>query len=170
MGKVHTQKGFTRTPKFGVSLQSKRGFTFIEIMIVLGILGLLSAIIFSTFISLRKSQALDKDTEIVAEVLTQARSQTLSSQNASQYGVHIASAGITLFTGSSYIAGAATNQSFSLTATDSIVTISLAGGGSDIVFDRLTGETSQNGSVVISSPSASRVRTITIYRTGLIQF
>lgn len=36
-------KGFTPTPKFGVSLHSKRGFTLIELLVIIAIIGLLAA-------------------------------------------------------------------------------------------------------------------------------
>jgi prepilin-type N-terminal cleavage/methylation domain-containing protein len=146
----------------------KRGFSLIELLIVLAIMGILTGIVLSTFQVYKKSQALDKDVETIVETLRQARSQTLSSQNASKYGVHITSTAITLFVGSTYSAGSASNQDFSLQVSDAVLSINLVGGGSDVVFNRLTGDTSQSGSVVISSASISRTKTVTIYSTGLV--
>lgn len=145
------------------------GFTVIEILMVLAILTVLTAIVFATFIQFRKQQALGKDAELIVEVLEQAHSQTLSSQNSSQYGVHFSSSQITLFVGGTYSAGAGTNQSYAINSTDTILTISLNGGGNDVVFNRLSGESSQYGTVVVSSPTASATRTVTIYKTGVIE-
>ena len=149
--------------------QNKSGLTLIEFLISLAILGLVIAIVMNTFTDYRKNQSLQKDTETVVEVLGQARNQSLSSQNASQYGVHIASDKITLFTGSAYSSSDPLNSYFPLVSTDTIVTINLSGGGSDVVFRRLTGETGQSGTVVMSSPTISKTKTITVYGTGLIE-
>jgi prepilin-type N-terminal cleavage/methylation domain-containing protein len=145
------------------------GFTLVEFLVVLAIITLITGIIASVFVSFRNQQALGKDVEMVIEVLRQARSQTLTSQNSSQYGVHFSSSGVTLFTGASYSAGNVTNQNYFLTSSDTIVTINLAGGGSNLVFQRLSGETSQNGSVVLTSLATSKTKTVTIYKTGLIE-
>lgn len=123
----------------------------------------------TTFVAFRKNAALNKDTETVIETLRQARSETLSSQNASQYGVHISATKITVFTGSTYSPSDSTNRDFLLSPMDTIVTIDLVGGGSDVIFNRLTGETSQSGTVVISSPTTSKTKTVTIYKTGLVE-
>ncbi len=150
-------------------MKQHQGFSIIEILIVLGIMAILTGITFSVFSSVKKAQALEKDRDSIIEVLRQARSQTLSSKNASQYGVHITSSQITLFTGTSYSVGNSSNQDFILQGSDTIVTISLTGGGSDVVFNRLTGETNQNGTITISSPSTSQTKTVTIYKTGLVE-
>jgi prepilin-type N-terminal cleavage/methylation domain-containing protein len=147
----------------------RSGFSILEMLVVLTILSLVTIIIVNVFASFRKSQALDKDTETIVEVLRQARSQTISSINASQYGVRITSSKATLFTGATYSSSATTNQDFLLQPTDTIVTISLTGGGSDVVFNRISGETGQYGTVVISSPTSSRTKTVTIYKTGLVE-
>ncbi len=147
---------------------TKRGFTLIELLIVIGVTVLLCAIILSTLIGFRKNQALEKDTEIVIQLLNQARAQTVSSKGATVYGVHFTAPQVVLFTGSTYVSGSITNQVVDLTSTDTILTISLAGGGSDVIFQRLTGQTSQNGTVVISSPGISRTKTVTIYKTGVV--
>jgi Tfp pilus assembly protein FimT len=145
------------------------GLSLAEILIALGILALITSLLLSTFVSFRKEQALDKDTELIVEILEQARSETLSSKNASQYGVHFASGQITIFTGGVYSPSDSTNQDFILNATDTIITITLTGGGSDVVFNRLTGESNQYGTVVVSSPTTGRIRTVTIYKTGVIE-
>lgn len=48
--------GFTPTPKFGVSLRSKRGFSLIELTVVVGISAILATIILVNFQSLRTQQ------------------------------------------------------------------------------------------------------------------
>jgi prepilin-type N-terminal cleavage/methylation domain-containing protein len=147
----------------------QRGFTVIELLVSLGIIIVLSAVIITTFIQFKKNQALSKDTETVVEVLSQARNQTLSSKNSSAYGVHFASNKITLFTGNAYSVSDPANQDFNLNSTDTVLTISLTGSGTDVVFNRLTGETSQDGTVIISSPGLSQSKTVTIYKTGVIE-
>jgi prepilin-type N-terminal cleavage/methylation domain-containing protein len=150
-------------------LKSKSGFTAVELLVVLGIMALIAMIFLSTFISFRKNQALISDTDTVIEVLRQARNQTLTSKNSSVYGVHFGTGTITIFTGSTYTSGAAGNQDFLLNSEDTILTVSLTGGGRDVVFDRLTGESSQSGTIVVSSQNISQSRTVTVYKTGLIE-
>src|ERR1035437_5373941 len=121
-----------------------KGFTLLEILIVIAILAVLTVISLNTFVQIKNSQAQQMDTETIVETLRQARSQTLSSQSASQYGVHFASGAITLFTGASYVSNDPNNKIFTLSNVN-VITASLSGGGSDIVFNRLSGETSQDG-------------------------
>jgi len=147
---------------------SRAGFSVIEIVIVLAIMTLLLGMGLNTFITYRKTQAFQKDTETVVEILNQARAQTMASKNATQYGVHFATSTVTLFAGSSYNASSSSNSSFPLTSTDIILNITLAGGGNDVLFQRLSGETSQNGSVVIDVPALSQTKTVTIYKTGVV--
>jgi prepilin-type N-terminal cleavage/methylation domain-containing protein len=148
----------------------KKGFTLIELLFVFGIILILTGIVFYSLSTFNKSQMLDRDTEKVVEVLRQARSQTLSAKNATNYGVYLASTTITLFTGNTYATTSSDNNQYPLLTSDLISTITLTGGGSQIVFNRLTGETAQNGTIVLTSPSLSRTRTITIYKTGVIQW
>ncbi|MBA3733347.1 prepilin-type N-terminal cleavage/methylation domain-containing protein [Patescibacteria group bacterium] len=152
-----------------INKKLKKGFSIIELLMSLAIIGLLTTIILTSFVSFRKNQSLSKDTETIVETLRQARNQTLSSKNSSNYGVHIESSKIVLFTGSTYVVNTASNQEFILNSTDNILSITLAGGGSEVVFNRLTGETSQNGTVVVSSAGISKTKTVTIYKTGVIE-
>ena len=147
----------------------KRAFTLVETLIVLAIIGILVTIGLSSYTIFNRAQALGKDEETIVEVLNQARTQTLSSVNETQYGVHITSSNVTLFTGSSYSAGATGNVVYTLQTSDTILTITLTGGGSDVIFSRLTGETADNGTVSIYSSGAKTTKTVTIYKTGLVE-
>ena len=145
------------------------GFTLLEVLIVLVIIAVLVMIILGTFIEFRKSQAIEKDTELVVQVLNQARNQTLYSKNSSAYGVHFSTNEITLFTGSTFSAGAIDNDNYILASTETSLTTTLTGGGSDVVFKRLSGETEQDGTVVVSSSGITKTKTVTIYKTGLVK-
>lgn len=147
-----------------------QGLTLAEILIALAIISIISALMLGAFASYRGNQGLSKDTEMVVEVLRQARVQTLVSKNASPYGVHFATSSIVLFAGTSYSPGLSSNVTFELMSPRAAISTSLLGGGSDVVFDRLTGETSQSGSVTLSSSAASTTKTIVIYKTGTIDW
>jgi type II secretory pathway pseudopilin PulG len=148
--------------------QKSKGFTVIELLVVFSIMVLLFGIIVSTFFSFRKNQSLALDTQTVVSLLRQARNQTLSSKNSTVYGVHFSSPQAVLFVGSTYSSSDPLNETFNLSSTDTILTITLTGGGNDVIFQRLTGETNQNGTIVISAPGLSQTKTVTIYKTGLV--
>ncbi|TAK57472.1 prepilin-type N-terminal cleavage/methylation domain-containing protein [Patescibacteria group bacterium] len=149
---------------------SSRGFSLVEIILTLGILAIVSAIVLSSFSNGTDTEALLRNTEAVAAVFAEARSLTTSAKNASNYGVHLASTGPTLFKGTSYSSGIPSNIPLLVNSRVSITDISLTGGGSDVVFDKLTGNTSQNGSFRVTLVSnSSKYKTITVYKTGLVE-
>lgn len=146
----------------------QKGFTILEILIVVAILAILTSISLAAFVSYRKSQALKADTENVAGLLAQARSQTVSSKNASAYGVHFTSGSATLFTAPTYSAGAASNVVYTLTPGNALTT-TLPGGTSALLFNRITGETNQSGTIEVKITSETASSTISIYKTGTIE-
>jgi Tfp pilus assembly protein FimT len=146
-----------------------QALTLIEILFVCAILGILLFIVTSVFSSIAKKQSVESDASLILSVLNQARSQTLSSQNASQYGVHLASSTVTLFTGPTYNPADTSNQVYFLNQRDTVLTVSLNGGGYDVVFLKLNGETTQDGTLTITSLQASTVKTISIFKTGIVE-
>jgi len=145
------------------------GFTLIELLIVMAITGILGTFVIMAYANLNSSQALGKDTALVSSLLNQARVLTLSSKNDTQYGVHFEAGSVTRFAGASYSALDPANTSFPLNSQVAVST-NLAGGATDVVFERLTGKTLQSGTVTLYLPlNASSTRSLTIFATGLIQ-
>ena len=84
------------------------------------------------------------------------------------YGVHFASTSVTLFSGGAYMVSDPSNKVVTLHSRALIATTTLAGGGSNVFFKRLTGETDEVGEVIIvlkSNEAAST--TVTINKTGV---
>ena len=148
--------------------ENKKGFTVIEILIVISVLGLLSLITLGFFVDYRRSQGTTQDVELISSLLYKARSDAVSSNGSSDYGVHFASSTATTFKGTTYNALDVNNQTFSLTSGNFLSIISLTSGGRDVVFNKLTGEAIQSGSLTLTDPDGG-VKVITVYPTGLVQ-
>ena len=153
-----------------LSNKLSRGFSVGELLVVVAVVTLIAALSATSFVNLNKTQVIDKTALLALSVLDEARSLTLASKNSLQYGVHFEDSKVVLFTGTAYSSGDSTNQVNLLNTAAKTLTISLAGGGSEVIFDRLTGATSQNGSVTFSLRSDSNTtKTITVYTTGTAQ-
>lgn len=148
----------------------ERGFTIFEIAIVIAIMGILTGFILSAFSNVSSKKALDGAADDIVSTLAEARAETLSSQGGAQYGVNFSSSQFTLFKGSSYASGASTNVATTLNSAVGIRNISLAGGGSSVVFDRLTGATENAGTleVYLLAATTTSLR-ITVSATGLAE-
>src|SRR3989338_1425633 len=145
------------------------GFTLIEIFIALAVLAILGTIVLSAFSRFRASTELDAAVRQALSVIRLAQSKTLAAEGDSQHGVRFEPDRITLFPGASF-AQAPTNEVTVLSALVQITNISLAGGGVDLVFDRLTGRTPQSGSVTLASAyDPSRTRVVTIDSSGQVR-
>ena len=148
-----------------------RGFSIIEVLASIAILAVLTAIAIPVLSSFRNQQALKNTAEDILSLLHQADAETNSSLNASSYGVHFTSSSATLFTGTSYTSGATGNKvvSFDPSVTLAASDISLNGGGSDVIFTRLSGDITQYGTLTIRLASDStKTKIITIYQTGIV--
>lgn len=152
-------------------LNQNHGVTLVEIVVILAILIIILAISFSSFINLNKSEALSKQAVDIVAILENARSQTLSSKNSSQYGVHFSENSVVFFKGNDYgSAGANDIVNINLNPNVFISTISLYGSGDNVIFERVTGKTAQFGSITVSLKSNnSLTKTVNINATGLIE-
>ncbi|KPJ55055.1 hypothetical protein AMJ47_02080 [Parcubacteria bacterium DG_72] len=140
----------------------KKGVTFVELMVVIGVLVILFAISVPGFTFFQKGSNLDNDAEKIVNVLRLAQSKTLASEGSGQYGVYFqASDQYTLFKGADY---ASRDVSY-----DRVYNVSseveIYNGSAEFVFERITGFVNSPGSVslrLISEPS----KTKTIYIEG----
>jgi type II secretory pathway pseudopilin PulG len=144
------------------------GFTLLEIVLAISILTALAIITIAAFSPFKQGTDLDTTTERVLGVVLEARAKTLSSQNASQHGVHFETSRVVLFVGSTYNASDPTNEELLLPDTIDISAITLNGGGDDVIFTRLTGETAEYGTITLELLSdTSQTKQISITPTGL---
>lgn len=150
-----------------LTTQRQSGLTLLESLIGLTIIMILAGVAVWPFRALRDDQLLKGAVEDVLSFLNNARAQTLAGNAQSQYGVHFENDTITLFRGDSY--PGVTEQVATLPPRVVFGAISLAGGGAEVVFQRLTGATAQTGSVVVELASdATKRRVVEVYSSGLI--
>lgn len=149
-----------------------RGISVIEILIVIAVIGILVAIVVPNLTRFRNEQALKNTSADIISLLNEARSNTISSVNSSQYGVYFESGRAVLFVGSTFTEPNSTNKELSFSSAVTIQSsggISLNGGGSTVVFSRISGDTSNYGTITIQLVSdSSRQKIITIGQTGLV--
>lgn len=144
------------------------GFTLMEALITIAIIGIVTAASVSSLSGFNAEQALRAETERIVSLLGKARAQTLAAKDGAAYGVHFEERKAVLFRGSAYSALHAANQPQALNSSVKIASISLAGGGAEVVFQKLTGDTEQSGTVRLSRISdAAASSTVTIAATGV---
>lgn len=147
----------------------KRGFSIGEIMISIFLLVLLSSLVYYSLSGFKNKQFLESNSRQVTAILEEARSLTISGQGGQQYGVHFQSDKVVRFSGTSYSSGAVSNVPYIFDSAVNISNISLGGGGSDVVFDKIKGTTANYGSVqmnLVSTTTSKRI--IYINQGGII--
>ena len=145
----------------------ERGFTLIELLIVIGVVAILTAGALVSYRSASGGVELKTNAFKVVDVLNLARQRTIASLGASSYGVHFEASQFVLFKGADYSALDSDNIFYVLPDALEIADIVLVGGGSEVVFDRVTGKTAQSGSLKARLASdTSKFKTINILSSG----
>ena len=133
---------------------SLASFSLMELLIVIGVLSILIAISIPTYRVFQKKISLNGAVEEIINSLRIAQSKTLSSEGASKYGVYFDQTTTpdqyVLFKGNSYAARDVTSDKiYKLPSDAEIAQISLNGGASEVAFNRIIGDTSQNGDLIL---------------------
>lgn len=143
-----------------------KGISVIEILVVIAILAILISVVLPQFKTMRENEILKSTTSDVASLIDKARSESLSSVNSLEYGVHFEEDSVTIFQGMVYGAGTASNVVVPIDPSATITDISLSPSGSNLYFDRLSGEPSKTGTITIEVGALSK--TVTISPTGAV--
>ena len=150
---------------------SKKGFTLLELIIVIAVLGIVAGGAFAVFSSFITNTYVDNTTQEIVNVLRKANTDSIARLYDLNWGVHFddITSKFTFFAGDSYDTrnmqyDEATNLPLSVTFSQ----ISLNGGGKDILFRKISGDTTQYGSLKVRSASG-RERIITINQLGQIE-
>jgi len=149
-----------------MKLLNQKGFTLIEILIAIVIITLLIGTVVVSYRIFERRTELEDVAQKIFSTLKLAQTQTLASNDASQYGVHFENDQYILFKGDAYLAGAPDNKVYQLPGRLEIFQINLADGGNDIIFQRIVGSTAQFGTVrirIISQPTETRAVTVQPY-------
>lgn len=162
----------TKSRGFATKEGFETGFTLLELTITIGLLVLLVSMGLASLRATRNARELGAGAQSAMEALRLAQARTLAGENNSAWSVHLQQYKVVLFEGTDY--AAATNKTdYPLPSSLEITGITLAGGGSDVVFKRVTGETDTGGSFVVdvaSDPTVSFPVTIApsgkVYRTA----
>lgn len=151
-------------------LKARGGLSLLEILIVIGILVLLVVAAAGVLPRFKDTSELNSAVVRIVSLLEKSRTETLSSDGAQQHGVHFETTRAVFFTGTSYNEGGTDDEIYILPESVEVSTTSLSGGGQDVVFERLTGETRQDGTITLHlKETPSRTRVIQIKETGTIR-
>lgn len=156
------QAGFQKT--------KQKGFSLIETLAVVAIGMILATVVLFSFSSFRNNKVVDITADEVLSVINEARVKAVSSEDYSRFGVHFEAGRIVFFKGDIFIEPNSSNIETTLSSLVEISDISLSGGGSSIVFQKLTGKTSNYGSLRVRLKSDnSKYKTISVKSTGIAQ-
>lgn len=140
-----------------------KGFTLIEVIIVICIFLLLGAIFWPVGANYYRQQVLEKSEQQIVWILKQARANAINQRNSAAFGVNISQGAVTLFEGLNF------NQRNQ--AADSVYKLApniVISGESEFVFLPNTGEVENPGKIRVSLNAYSKE--IYINKLGIIDY
>ena len=147
----------------------KKGITLVEILVVISILVIMVSIIVPSFNSMRERQALNNAVADVLTSLNKALSQSSSSLDSSEYGVHFQSDKVIIFKGQVYSSLDSTNEIINIISPAYISNVTLnsvSGTSGEMYFNRFSNIASKTGTITVSTTNFSKI--ITIGALGII--
>ena len=148
--------------------KKQKGFSLIEMVVVVAIGAVLVAVVVFSFSSFRNNKIIDVSADQILSVINEARVKTVSSEDYSRFGVRLEANRAVFFKGDTFTEPNPSNIQTTLSSLVEISDISLSGGGADIVFQKLTGKTSNYGSLRVRLRSDNnKYKTISVKSTGI---
>ncbi len=149
--------------------KKQNGFTLIELLLALVILGIILLIGLPSLSVYQAGNLLRETTDEIMDRLRVAHMRTIKKEGNARHGVHFSPQEFVLFKGAVYIPGDPENVSTEIGRGLEIYDVSLNGGGNDVVFDFLTGKTSNYGSIKVRVQGSADYTQVSISELGLIE-
>ena len=148
-----------------------RGFTIIEILIVVGMVAIIAAAVFLSLSAFRAGQDLRIAGRGAIALLRDAQSRAISQEDGNFWGVRFShdTNNMTLWSGVTCVYGSAIS---SIKLKHNLEFLDPATSSKDICFDKISGYSSASGDVIIKLGvigNVNETRTITIYKNGRIE-
>jgi prepilin-type N-terminal cleavage/methylation domain-containing protein len=144
-------------------MMQARGFTLIEVLLSVAIMGLLAGLSIPIYQSFLNRNDLSNNTEAVASSLRRAQTYARASKEDSTWGVKVQSGVITLFKGSSYA-----SRSSGLDETVTLPGNVTASGMDELYFSKLYGVPNTTGTITLTSNNETK--TVTLNAKGLVTY
>jgi type II secretory pathway pseudopilin PulG len=149
----------------------RKSFTLVELLVIIGILIVLTAIAVPFLRYFQKESDLNNSAEEIINILRVAQNKTLASETAATYGVYFDISSTPhqyiLFKGTSFsLRDDSFDEIHKLPKSIEIYEINL-NGGNEVVFERVTGESWQSGNVSLRlTTDFTKTKTIYIENSG----
>lgn len=145
----------------------EKGFSILELIIAVGIIAFISTIAVASYYALVSRADLSGNAKNMISTLNLARSETVTSNQANPWGVHFETDKYALFKGSTYNAADSSTKIYTIPSSLEISDIALNGGGSEVLFARITGQTTNYGNITIRNKAqTTNLINITIETSG----
>jgi len=144
-------------------IKGKYGFTLVEVMLVMGVLGIITGLAIPFYQSFQISSALDNAGQEITQALRTTQSRAMSSRGLSPHGVHFDLNKFIIFQGDIYNPADPDNEIFEVANTVDIT----SSGSSDIVFSVGEGLPDSQPVITITS-SNNESHSISINNLGRI--
>lgn len=148
--------------------KNTHAFTVIELIIVVAILGVLMTIITSSFANFHRNSILNTEAINLVTLINKARVLSISAKNDTQYGVHLESGKAVLFEGGAYSPSSSTNETHIFETGLTLSNITVQGGGTEIVFNKITGSTSNSATTTLLITGTTASTTVVVMGTGVV--
>ena len=152
------------------SSTKESGFTFLEVLLVIAAIGIIAVLGTAFFSSTLGKNELSNVTWDIADNLRKAQSRAMAGRGNDSWSVHFESDKYVIFKGTTYNASDPDNEQTNLSSLILIISISLTGGGSDLIFNKIYGDTDTDGNITVSDNTSDQTRIIDINEVGRINY
>ncbi|MDD4988825.1 MAG: prepilin-type N-terminal cleavage/methylation domain-containing protein [Candidatus Pacebacteria bacterium] len=119
---------------FGTKESFQKGFTLVEILVVVGLFGIILGLSLPVGVDFYRSYLFRSEKSMLVSVLQKARSEAMNNIDETTHGVHIDDKGYTIFRGEFFNEGSISNEFIAKNPSIAVST------STDIIFEQLTGD------------------------------